>query len=99
MAPTNDHTIHSLAERMAEIQEAINALVESNSEARLRAAIVGALREAANDPAVTRLIYDTLARHARTSLAQYIGERILTALAVLALSAALAWAWITQHVK
>jgi hypothetical protein len=60
---------------------------------------VSALREAANDPGITRVLYDTMSLHARDSLAQYIGKRVITALLALVLSTALAWGIFTGHVK
>lgn len=102
MHPDVEHlreAIHNADDNIVALRAAIETLVEQQTPELLRAAIVGALREAAQDPAITRAVYDTMTRHARTSLAQYVGERVLTAAAVLVVSAVLAWSWITGHIK
>ena len=91
--------IQQTGDRLVELRGAVEEMAQASSPDKLKAVIVASLREAAQDPAITRAVYETMTRHARSSLAQYIGERVLTALAVLAISAALAWSYITGHIK
>lgn len=91
--------IHSLDDRVTDLRVAIDVLADANSQARISGAIVDALRQAAADPAIATAIYIGVAGHARRSLAQYVGERVLAALAVLVLSGAAAWAIVTGQFK
>jgi hypothetical protein len=91
--------IHSLDDRVTDLRVAIDVMSDNNSHGKLSAAIVSALRQAADDPAIATALYNGVAGHARRSLAQYVGERVLAALAVLVLSAAAAWAIVTGQFK
>ena len=88
--------VQSVDDRLTDLQAAVEAV---NDPDKLRRVIVAALREAAADPVITRAVYDTMAGHARQSLAQAIGERFLAAFAVLVIAAASAWFYVTGHIR
>lgn len=84
-------SVQSVEDRLTEVRAAVDELSHLNSPDVMRGVIVAAIREAAADPTVSRLMYDTMTQHAKRSLAQYVGERVITALAVLVLSGGIAW--------
>jgi hypothetical protein len=88
--------IQSLDDQVVALRAAVETMTQQIAPTTLRSVIVASIREAASDQTI---LYDAMTRHARRSLAQYVGERVLTAFAVLAISAVLAWSYITGHVK
>lgn len=84
-------SVQAVEDRLTETRSAIEELTQQSSPDVMRAVIVSAIKEAAADPAVSRVLYDTMAAHAKRSLAQYVGERVIMALAVLILSGGLFW--------
>jgi GH24 family phage-related lysozyme (muramidase) len=57
------------------------------------------VRGVLQDPALADLIYQSVTRRARKGLAEYVGERVLMAAAVLIVASVMAWSWVTGHVK
>jgi hypothetical protein len=91
--------INSLDDRVTDLRVAIDVLADNQSQARLSGAIVEALRQAAEDPTIALKLYHGVFGQARRSFAEYIGERVIAAIAVLVLSGVAAWAIVTGQFK
>ena len=94
--------VHPDVERLTELIMSVSDRITDMHGAMpdlMRQAIHSGIKDATNDKDIMRSVYENMTKHASSSFAEYIGRRVITAFAVLAVSAALAWAFITGQFK